>query len=153
MSSNPGASSSYGGIMQPVELRAVPVVWITDAFVRPDRRSECAFVRRKRKTQIASGKVQMPENVSGVEASAGIRLKPQRREETPMRASPLARRLAAELGVDLAQVAALGPGGRSVEDGTYVAPLLLLSPTPLLPRPPCPERRGTGGAFWSAWRS
>ncbi|MCX6028385.1 MAG: twin-arginine translocation signal domain-containing protein [Chloroflexi bacterium] len=36
MSADPGASSNYGGIMQPVELRAVPVVRIADAFVRPN---------------------------------------------------------------------------------------------------------------------
>ena len=61
---------------------------------------------------------------TGVEALAGdrpeaplLRLRSgQVQEETPLRASPLARRLAQELGVDLAQVIATGPGGRIVEE-------------------------------------
>ena len=39
MSPDPGSSSNYGGILQPVELRAVPLARIVDAFVRPDPHS------------------------------------------------------------------------------------------------------------------
>jgi len=58
------------------------------------------------------------ENLSpaGVEVLAGGRLEAPLQEETSMRASPLARRLAQELGVDLALVEGTGPGGRIVEE-------------------------------------
>ena len=64
----------------------------------------------KRKTQDTS-----PIS-AGVEASAGDHLKAPLQEEAPVRASPLARRLAQELGVDLALVEGTGPGGRIVEE-------------------------------------
>lgn len=53
---------------------------------------------------------------------APAREKPARRDER-VKASPLARRLAAEQGVDLSQVTGTGPGGRVVESDieTYLA--------------------------------
>jgi hypothetical protein len=43
-SANPGTGSNYGGIMQPVELRAVPLARITDAHVRPHSDDGRVFV-------------------------------------------------------------------------------------------------------------
>ncbi|MCX6030838.1 MAG: E3 binding domain-containing protein, partial [Chloroflexi bacterium] len=104
-----------------------------------------ADVRWCAETQIANRKSQIASPTStGVEALAGDRLKApllrlrsgQVQEEAPVRASPLARRLAQELGVDLTQVIATGPGGRIVEDDVRraaAAPLLPPSPAPAPP--------------------
>jgi len=65
----------------------------------------------------------------------------QREPQAASRVSPLARRLAQELGVDLALVKGTGPGGRIVEDDVRhaaTAPLLPLSPAPVLPCSPAP---------------
>jgi pyruvate dehydrogenase E2 component (dihydrolipoamide acetyltransferase) len=56
-------------------------------------------------------------------------------EETPVRASPLARRLAQELGVDLTLVEGTGPGGRIVEDDVRRAAAATRRPESALPAP------------------
>ena len=100
-----------------------------------------ADVRWWAETQIANRKSQIAgPTAAGIEALAGDRLKAPLQEEAPVRASPLARRLAQELGVDLTQVIATGPGGRIVEDDVRraAAPSLPHPPTPTPPHSPTP---------------
>jgi pyruvate dehydrogenase E2 component (dihydrolipoamide acetyltransferase) len=111
---------------------------IVEADVRWWAETQIANARnsgaRCRKSQIAG------PTAAGIEALAGDRLKAPLQEEAPVRASPLARRLAQELGVDLTQVIATGPGGRIVEDDVRraAAPSLPHPPTPTPPHSPTP---------------
>jgi len=56
-----------------------------------------------------------------VEADVSPAPKAQKREETRAKASPVARRIAAELGVDLSGVKGTGPGGRVTETDVRAA--------------------------------
>ncbi len=66
--------------------------------------------------------------------------------DSRVKASPLARKIAAEAGLDLARVAGSGPGGRIVEkdvkaalaSGPVAAPPVVASPAPAAPRPVAP---------------
>ncbi|MBI2914136.1 MAG: 2-oxo acid dehydrogenase subunit E2 [Chloroflexi bacterium] len=60
------------------------------------------------------------------------------------RATPRVRRLAQELGVDLAQVAGSGPGGRIVEDDVRAAAGGKIAPAPAAARPEAPPAEAPG---------
>jgi pyruvate dehydrogenase E2 component (dihydrolipoamide acetyltransferase) len=62
-----------------------------------------------------------------------------------VRASPLARRLAGELGVDLAQVHGTGPAGRIVREDVEAAAAASQSPTPAAAAPAAPPAPSTPG--------
>ena len=67
---------------------------------------------------------------------------PPQREEPRVKASPVARRIAAELGVDLASVKGTGPEGRVTEtDVRAAAKSKITAPqkTPIAPKPPAPS--------------
>ncbi len=60
-----------------------------------------------------------------------------------VKASPVARRLARERGVDLAALSGSGPGGRIVKADVEAAPA---APAPATPTPAAPAAAGAGGA-------
>jgi len=67
---------------------------------------------------------------------------PPQRKEPRVKASPVARRIAAELGVDLASVKGTGPEGRVTEtDVRAAAKSKITAPqkTPIAPKPPAPS--------------
>ena len=70
---------------------------------------------------------------------APVRLPPAGNQAGRVAASPLARRLAAERGVDLAQVAGTGPGGRIVERDITGAPASAPAPAVSAARAPAPS--------------
>ena len=59
--------------------------------------------------------------------------------EGRVKASPLARKLAAERGVDLARIAGTGPGGRITREDVLAPQLLAATPAPVVPAPPVPQ--------------
>jgi pyruvate/2-oxoglutarate dehydrogenase complex dihydrolipoamide acyltransferase (E2) component len=76
------------------------------------------------------------------EASAGGEV--SKAPSGPLRASPVARRLAAEHGIDIATLAGSGPGGRIVEADVQRAIEAKAQAAPA-PSPSLPAGRGTGG--------
>src|SRR2546429_17515 len=84
-------------------------------------------------------------NVATVTAPAPVAVTPlpvaAAAEATRVKASPLARRMAKEAGVDLKLVAGSGPGGRVVKKDLDRAPVVAAAPFPVS-RVPHPERPG-----------
>jgi pyruvate dehydrogenase E2 component (dihydrolipoamide acetyltransferase) len=69
-----------------------------------------------------------------VQAGAPLALKAEKPEEARVKASPVARRVAAELGVDLSSVKGTGPGGRITETDVRAA----AKSKAAAPKPPVP---------------
>src|SRR5262249_17736984 len=78
--------------------------------------------KAKEEKQAAPSKAQNKTEavLAGVSAAQPTRLPPQR-EEVRVKASPVARRIAAELGVDLSSVRGSGPEGRVTETDVRAA--------------------------------
>jgi pyruvate dehydrogenase E2 component (dihydrolipoamide acetyltransferase) len=83
--------------------------------------------------------------------SAGSRPpSPEVRDATRVKASPLARRIAREQGVDLQRVTGSGPGGRVVTRDLQAAVAAIRTPAPTsapVPRPPSPVPSGRGAPY------
>ena len=86
---------------------------------RKQERNGKARAGRKRKSQKRRRRSRRPRQEAGTEGEE-ITPNPLREESEPARvkASPLARKIAAEKGIDLANLKGTGPGGRIVRKGS-----------------------------------
>jgi pyruvate dehydrogenase E2 component (dihydrolipoyllysine-residue acetyltransferase) len=93
----------------------------TEEEAKKEEKPEAPKAEEKEKKQAAPPKAEKKEPVAaGVSPAQPARLPPQP-EEARVKASPVARRIAAELGVDLSRVKGTGPDGRVTETDVRAA--------------------------------
>ncbi len=112
----------------------VPVGDLVAVIAQPDEDISAILERRRPATQPKGAATAAPARVSSAEAAptpAGSQAAPEKPER--IKASPLARRLAREQGLDLASVSGSGPGGRIVKRDLERIPTAPPAVTPGLP--------------------
>src|SRR6058998_2927869 len=98
--------------------------------------------KAEKKEEKKAAPKEKPVEAGGLPAPTQPTRLPPQREEARVKASPVARRIAAELGVDLASVKGTGPEGRVTEtDVRAAAKSKITAPqkTPIAPKPPAPS--------------
>src|SRR2546430_2240769 len=126
------------------EGQTVPVGSVVAVIASPGEALGDAPAGAAPATPAGSGKRETG-NVATVTAPAPVAVTPlpsaPPTDATRVKASPLARRMAKEAGVDLKLVAGSGPGGRVVKKDLDRAPVVAAAPFPVS-RVPHPERPG-----------
>ena len=126
------------------EGQTVPVGSVVAVIASPGEALGAAPAPAAPATPAGSGKREAG-NVATVTAPAPVAVTPlpsaPPTDATRVKASPLARRMAKEAGVDLKLVAGSGPGGRVVKKDLDRAPVVAAAPFPVS-RVPHPERTG-----------
>src|SRR5207302_7272633 len=126
------------------EGQTVPVGSVVAVIASPGEALGAAPAAAAPATPAGSGKRETG-NVATVTAPAPVAVTPlpsaPPTDATRVKASPLARRMAKEAGVDLKLVAGSGPGGRVVKKDLDRAPVVAAAPFPVS-RVPHPERTG-----------
>src|SRR5437588_12038211 len=128
------------------EGQTVPVGSVVAVIAAPGEALGAVPASAPRPTAAASGSGKRETgNVAVATAPAPVAVTPlpsaPPTDATRVKASPLARRMAKEAGVDLKLVAGSGPGGRVVKKDLDRAPVVAAAPFPVS-RVPHPERTG-----------
>lgn len=116
-----GQVVKVGEIVARIRTSAAPAPATASAAARDAHHAEAGTVVGKLDT--GSGSVLPPSN-EGISASAQVRGNGGNGRKGGVRASPVARKLAADAGIDLSQITGTGPGGRILKKdlGTWAAP-------------------------------